>query len=169
MEREHAETSFLRRGVQGGLANKQAADSRANALASTIRDLRDAGFISRWALADELNRLGIPTANGGKWHRTTVTRMLMRLGLITWGKDARINNGQAKKKDANTRAKGQAPTIAKIQRAGFVSIRAITRELHEREIPTPKGGKWHPTSVKRLLQRLKRLEASSRTGVTPGD
>ena len=45
-----------------------------------------------------------------------------------------------------------APTIAKIQNAGFVSLNAITRELSEREIPTPQGGKWHPTSVKRLLQ-----------------
>ena len=62
-----------------------------------------------------------------------------------------------------------ASTIAKIQNAGFVSINVITRELSEREIPTPKGGKWHPTSVKRLLQRLKRLEASSPTGVSPGE
>ena len=61
------------------------------------------------------------------------------------------------------RAKALASTVAKIQNAGFVSINAITRELSEREIPTPKGGKWHPTSVKRLLQRLKRVETSSRT------
>jgi hypothetical protein len=54
-------------------------------------------------------------------------------------------------------------TIAKIQSAGFVSIQAITRELHEREIPTPKGGHWHPTTVKRLLRRLRTLETSSRT------
>jgi Recombinase len=51
-----------------------------------------------------------------------------------------------------------ASTIAKIQTAGFISINAITRELIEREIPTALGGKWHSTSVKRLLRRLKRLE-----------
>jgi len=95
--------------------------------------------------------------------------MLTRLGLITWGKDARINNGQAKRHAADVRAKALASTVVKIQNAGFVSINAITRELSEREIPTPKGGKWHPTSVKRLLQRLKRLEASWRSGVTPGE
>jgi hypothetical protein len=111
-------------------------------------------------LAEELNRRGIPTAHGGKWHRTTVTRILTRLGLITWGKDGRINNGQAKKHAADARAGTLVSTIAKIQKAGFVSINAITRELREREIPTAQGGKWYPTSLRRLLQRL---EPSSRT------
>jgi hypothetical protein len=69
-----------------------------------IRELRAAGFLSRSALADELNRAGIPTVHGGRWHRTTVTRILTRLGLITSGKDARINNGQAKKHAADMRA-----------------------------------------------------------------
>ena len=145
-------------GTPGALANKRAADFRANALASTIRELRAAGFISRRSLADELSRRGIPTARGGKWHYTTVVRMLARQGLLTWGVGARVNNGYAKKLAADARAEALAPTIAKIQRAGFVSIQAITRELREREIPTPKGGKWHPTRVKRLLRRLQKLK-----------
>ena len=91
------------------------------------------------------------------------------MGLLTGGVGARINNGQAKKHAADARAEALAPTIATIQDAGFVSINAITRELHAREIPTPQGGKWHPSSVKRLLRRLQRLEASSRTGVTPDE
>jgi hypothetical protein len=44
-----------------------------------------AGFVSHPELADELNRRGIPTALAGSWHRTTVARMLTRLGLITSG------------------------------------------------------------------------------------
>ena len=40
MESEHAERSLRRRGVQGALANKRAADSHAHALVSTIRELR---------------------------------------------------------------------------------------------------------------------------------
>jgi hypothetical protein len=169
MEPVRGETSPGRRGIHGALANKRAADSRANALASTLRELRVAGFISRRALANELNQRRIPTAQGGKWHYTTVVRMLKRLGLLTWGIDARINNGQAKMHAADVRAKAMAPTIAKIQNAGFVSIHAITRELREREIPTAQGGHWHPSGVKRLLQRLQRLEASSGTGVTPDE
>jgi hypothetical protein len=93
--------------------------------------------------------------------------MLQRLGLLTWGIGARINNGLAAKQAADVRAEALGPTIRKLQKAGFVSINAMARELNEQEIPTAQGGKWHPTSVKRLLQRLKRLEASSRTGVTP--
>jgi Recombinase len=158
MESEHSETSLRRRGVQGALANKRAADSRARALVSIVRELMAPSFVSRRALAEELNRRGIQTAHGGKWHYTTVVRMLTRQGLLTWGTGARINNGQAKKLAADARAEALAPTIAKIQSAGFVSINAITRELREREIPTVRGGKWHPSSVKRLLERLDRLD-----------
>ena len=69
-----------------------------------------------------------------------------------------MNNGQAKKRAADVRAEMLASTIAEIQNAGFISINAITRELSERKIPTALGGKWHSTSVKRLLSRLKGLE-----------
>ena len=79
--------SPIRRGGHpGALANKRAADSQALALAPTIRKLLAADFVSRHALADELNRSGIPTARGGRWHYTTVVRMLTRLGLLTSGK-----------------------------------------------------------------------------------
>jgi hypothetical protein len=128
-------------GNAGALANKRAADSRAHSLISIIHELMAAGFVSRRALAEELNRRGIPTARGGSWHRTTVTRMLARLGLITWGKDAWINNGQAKEHAADVRSEALGPTIRKLQKAGFVSINAIARELSEQEIPTAQGGK----------------------------
>jgi len=114
-----------------------------------------AGFVSQLALANELNRRGIATARGGDWHRTTLTRVLARLGLITNG---RINNGQAHKQAAEGRAKALASTIRKLGRAGFVSASAIARELNEREIPAAWGGRWEPTGVKRLLGRLERLE-----------
>jgi Recombinase len=169
MKPVHGETSSRRRGIRGALANKRAADFRANALASTLRELKAEGFISRRSLANELNRRGIPTALGGRWHYTTVVRMLTRLGLLTWGKGARINNGQAKKHAADMRAEALAATIAKLRNAGFVSMRAMARELNEQEIPTAQAGKWHPSSVRRLLRRLKRLEASSCAGVTPGE
>jgi hypothetical protein len=55
------------------------------------------------------------------------------LGLVIWGKDARINNGQAKKRAADVRAEMLASTIAEIQNAGFIYINAITRELIERD------------------------------------
>ena len=142
--------------------NKRAADSRAAALASTIRKLMAAGFVSHRELADELNRRGIPTALAGSWHRTTVARMLTRLGLITSGNR---NIGRTNKQAADARAKALASTIRALQARDLVSFSAIAHELNEREIPTARGGNWHPSSVSRLLRRLERLEPSSRTVV----
>ena len=151
MEQLSGGASSRRGGGHGALALKQAADSRAHALASTIRKVLSAGFVSRRALADELNRRGIPTARGGSWHYTTVVRTLTRLGLITKGA---TNNGLSNKKAADARAKALASTIRKLRKAGFVAIKAIARELNERRIPTARSGKWHRTSVERLLRRL---------------
>ena len=147
--------------MHGALANKRAEDSRTHTLVQTIRELKAAGFISRRALADQLNRRRIPTARGGSWHYTTVVRMLARLGLLTSGKGARINNGQEGKRAADARAKALASTIRKIQAKGLVSSNAIARELNLRETPTAHRGKWYPTSVKRTLQRLKKLHGAS--------
>jgi hypothetical protein len=67
-----------------GQGLKLAADMRATALASTILELRAAGFITLAAIAEELNRRQVPTARGGKkWHLTTVSRLLARLSLDT--------------------------------------------------------------------------------------
>jgi hypothetical protein len=137
----------------GATANKLVADSRARALASTIRKLLAAGSLSRRALAAELNRRRVPTARGGRWHYTSVVRIMTRLGLITKGT---INNGLVNKKAADARAKALASTIHQLRKAGFVAINTIARELNERRIPTARGGKWHMTTVTRLLNRLDR-------------
>jgi hypothetical protein len=155
MEQVSGETSWRRRGGHGGLAVKQAAESRALALASTIRELMAAGFVSQRELTDELNRRGIPAALGGSWHRTSLWRVLRRLGLAGDG-DKRL----ALKRAADVRADALAPTIRSLRKAGFVYIKAIARELNKRKVPTPLGGKWHRTSVRRLLRRLERLEPS---------
>ena len=161
MEQARGERSSRNRGIHGTLANKRAADSRARTLASTLRALRAAGFISRRALAAELNRRRIPTAKGGKWHYTTVVRMLKRLGLLTSGKGGRINNGQASKQAADARAKMLARTIRALQAKGHISFNAIAHALNEREIPTALSGEWHPASVRRLLERLESLDRAS--------
>jgi hypothetical protein len=157
MEQVLGGASSRRRGGHGALALKQAADSRVAALASTIRKLIAGGFVSRRALADELNRRKIPTARGGNWQYTTVVRMLTRLGLLTSGKGGRINNGLASKQAADAQAKALASTIRALQAKGLVSFSSIARALNERKIPTTLGGSWHATSVRRLLHRLKRL------------
>jgi hypothetical protein len=164
MEQVSGVTSSRGRRVHVASTNKRAADSRAAALASTIRQLMAAGFVSQRELANELNRRGVATALGGSWHRTTVWRMLTRLDLITKG---RIKIGLASNQAADARAEALAPRIRALQAQGPVTLKAIARELNEREIPTALTGKWHPTSVSRLLRRLERLEPSSRTVVDP--
>jgi Recombinase len=104
-----------------------------------------------------LNRRGIPGAAGGRWHRNTALRMLRRLHLLTSGQDA-INNGLTKRV-ADVRAEAIGPTIRKLRKAGFVSVKAIARELNEREIPTARDGEWDKSTVKRLLRRLEKVEA----------
>ena len=137
--------------MHGALANKRAADSRARALTTTIRELRAAGFVARRALVKELNRRRIPTTRGGSWHYTTVVRMLTRLGLLTSDKGAA----------ADARAKALAPAIRSLQAGGLVSFNAIAHALNEREIPTALGARWDSTSVRRLLKRLERLDRAS--------
>ena len=166
---ESVGTSPRRRGGHGALALKRAADSRALALATTIRELMAAGFLSRRALADELNRRRIPTALGGRWHLTTVVRMLTRLGLITRGIGARINNGQAKKHAADMRANALAPTIAKLRRAGFVSIRAIARELSKQEILTRSGWQMAPKQCEATAAATEKTRSFLAHGVAPDE
>jgi hypothetical protein len=164
MKQVRGKASSRRREIRGGpLAIKRAADARARALASTLRGLRAAGFISRQALAEELNRRRIPTARGGRWQYTTVVRVLTRLGLLTSGKGGRIHNGQAGKRAADARAKSLASAIGELQARGLDTFAAIARELNAREIPTALGGKWHGASVKRLLHRLERLDRTQRS------
>ena len=160
MEPVRGETSPGRRRMHGALAGKRAADTYALALLPTIRKLMAAGFVSQRGLANELNRRGIPGAVGGRWHRTSVARMLTRLDLLISERGG-TNSELASKRVADVQAEALRPTIRKLRKAGIVSIKAIARELNERRIPTAKGCKWHINTTLRLLHRLERLEHSS--------
>jgi len=75
-----------------------------------------------------------------------------RRGVVL-GKHGRDVLGPANHKAAQERAVAIADTIkAKID-AGK-SLRVITAELNAEEVPTAKGGTWHLTSVKRLVDRI---------------
>jgi DNA invertase Pin-like site-specific DNA recombinase len=72
------------RGVQLGnpalaAINRAAARERAEALRPVLIELRD---LSANATAIELDRRGVPTSAGGKWHAKTVLRVRRRLLLI---------------------------------------------------------------------------------------
>jgi hypothetical protein len=35
-----------------------------------------------------------------------------------------------------------------------MSLRDMARELTKRKVPTPRGGRWHPQLVTRMVERL---------------
>jgi DNA invertase Pin-like site-specific DNA recombinase len=55
---------------------------------------------------------------------------------------------------ANRHAADIAPIIRHLRAQGRCSLRDLASGLNERHIQTPRGGTWHPTSVKNLLARL---------------
>jgi hypothetical protein len=128
----------------------------AMAFASAVRELQASGVVTGRAIADELNRRGVPTERNGRWHNTTVVRMLTRLGPVKSAAGA-AGAGAASRHAALVRAKTLAPLIRQIQLAGTVTPKAIAMTLNARGIRTPRGGKWHPTTVARLLSKLQRL------------
>lgn len=64
-------------------------------------------------------------------------------------KMAKKNREQAVK-----RAQKLVPIIERVRREGAESDRAIAIALNELRVKTPNGGKWHPTSVRRVMERL---------------
>lgn len=55
--------------------------------------------------------------------------------------------------EAKARAEQLAPVIRQLQQDGF-SMRGIADELASRNVETPRGGKWHPQLVSRIVERL---------------
>ena len=159
---------------QGALAGKRAADDRALALLPTIRELIAAGFASDGGLTNELNRKGITGARGGRWHRSSMRRLLTRLRQLT-SKHKQVQRlpievrgrrrggsrgALAHKHAANMRARALSAVVQDIRAAGFISYNAVARELNRRGVPTLRHGKqWYPTTVSRLLVRLAKMRS----------
>jgi DNA invertase Pin-like site-specific DNA recombinase len=60
--------------------NKQAAQAFANSLKPTIEELKSEGYTTERAICAELNARQVPTPReGGKWHRSSVHRVLKRI------------------------------------------------------------------------------------------
>jgi DNA invertase Pin-like site-specific DNA recombinase len=62
--------------------------------------------------------------------------------------------------DANQRAQDLAAVVKDIRAGGMVTLEAIANELNGREMMTPRGGRWHPSSVANLLRRIEAQAAS---------
>ena len=134
----------------------------AAAFATAVRELQATRFLSRKTIMEELERRSAPTERGGRWHLTTVTRMLKRLGMEQLVR-REPGPGAALHREAFVRAETLSPIILEIQSAGIVTQRGIASALNTRGVPGTAGGRWHPTSVHRLLHRLARLKALGTT------
>ena len=55
---------------------------------------------------------------------------------------------------ADQRVGDLAVVLKAIQVGGATTLAAIARELNERDMITPRGGRWHASSVANLLRRL---------------
>lgn len=60
--------------------------------------------------------------------------------------------------EASVRAKELADEVAAVTAGGAVSLREIAHGLNERHIEAPRGGRWHPSGVRRLLARIDSLQ-----------
>lgn len=68
------------------------------------------------------------------------------------GKALSVANKQA----AETFAQKLSPLLNRIKNNGITSVRAISQELNRQKIPTFRGvGRWHPSTVSILMNRLK--------------
>lgn len=61
---------------------------------------------------------------------------------------------EAVKAQAQDYAQDLRPVIGTLQAEGLTSLGALAGALNERGIRTPRGGSWHKTSVRNLLDRL---------------
>ena len=73
----------LRRAGKGGAALRAAvvanADEFANGLAVVVEELRQDGITTLRGMADELNRRGLVTRRGGRWHVSNVKNLMRRI------------------------------------------------------------------------------------------
>ena len=65
------------------------------------------------------------------------------------------HGASANRRAADLYANEIAPIIAELKASGIVLPRAIADELRKRQVRTARGGAWHPTTVARLLARLR--------------
>jgi hypothetical protein len=64
---------------QGKIGTRAHANARARALAEVVRQIRRRGITSYRLMAEIMNAEQVPTPRGGRWSKTSVARLVMRL------------------------------------------------------------------------------------------
>ena len=70
----------------------------------------------------------------------------------------------ARSQSADEFAMSLKNTLADIQKKGAISFGEIASELDKRRITTPSGKRWQRTTVKRVMERIHRIEKQKFTG-----
>ena len=92
-----------------------------------------------------------------------------RLGNPTNLVDAGDRGRAVAQAAADDRARELLPLLRAIKAEGAHSIGAITVALNERKILTPRGSRWHVSSVMNLLARAQKLEVVRRSRFLDGN
>jgi hypothetical protein len=71
----------------------------------------------------------------------------------------------AVKAEADRAASNVLPIIVEIRKSGAATFRAIADALNARGVPTPRGGRWHATSVRNALVNCLQSGTSAASGV----
>ena len=77
----------------------------------------------------------------------------VRLGNPTNLPEAQAKSVQVRTNQADQFAANVLPIIKSVQASGAHTYREIAEALNNRGIKTARGGVWHPTSIKRVLDR----------------
>jgi len=146
-------TDSLDRQPQLAAALAAACTAKGCVLVSKLDRLsRDVAFV---ALAEKERRLisertkaalAVRKANGSKLGNPTNIREAGDIGRTTLVATA------------DQQARSLVPALRAIQAEGILSIGAITRAFNERKVPTPRGSRWHVSSIINLLARAQKLE-----------
>ena len=103
----------------------------------------------------EANRLTVHILAAVAEHEREMISQRTKVALAE-AKRRGVKLGRAKenKAAAKAHAKSLKPVLRELARGGVTSVRKVAQVLNERDIPTARGGRWHPTSVARLLARV---------------
>ena len=109
------------------------------------------------ALAEKERRLiGQRTKEALKTVKARMEAQGRKLGNPTNLQAAQAKGAETNKAEADKFAQSVMPLIRTFQDQGL-SLRSIVAELNNRRIPTARGGEWHVTSVRNVIERSKAL------------
>lgn len=138
-------------------------------IAKLDRLARDVHFISGLLKSGvEIRACDIPTANRMVLHimaavaegeremiseRTKAALAAAKARGVRLGTPHTQRLAQERRAAADAQARKLRADLAELWVAGITNVREIAAALNARGIPASRGGRWHPTSVQRLLAR----------------